>query len=112
MLVVEDDYYQAEDTRRLLAAAGASVIGPFARLGDAIASLERQKPDCAVIDLNLGNGPGFEFARALKQRGVAIVILSGYSESSIPDDLRGVARLEKPASGDAMLKAVGAALAG
>jgi ActR/RegA family two-component response regulator len=96
ILVVEDDYYQATDTKRALERAGARVIGPSARPEEALGLIDRESPDCAVIDLNLGDGPSFVTAYRLVERNIPLLIVSGYDDIALPKDLLGVPRLEKP----------------
>jgi DNA-binding LytR/AlgR family response regulator len=93
VLVVEDQYYQADETRRALEAAGAAVLGPY---GSAAQALQSREPDCAVLDINLGAGADFALARLMATRGVPLVLLTGYDEKSIPNDLRRAAHLRKP----------------
>jgi DNA-binding response OmpR family regulator len=106
ILVVEDDYYQATDTQAAFERAGATVAGPFSTVSAAIIALERTPPDCAVIDINLGDGPEFDLARELSKRGVPTVFVSGYHATMIPADLRGLAHIEKPAELPALVRKV------
>lgn len=96
ILVVEDDYYLATDTARALQGAGAAVLGPFPSETAAEAELDERRPDAAVVDINLGLGPSFRLAQALKARGVPFVFVTGYDQGAIPDSFRDIERLEKP----------------
>lgn len=109
VLVLEDDYYLAQDLRDELEGAGAAVLGPFSSLSDAEARPGGAEPDCAVTDINLGAGPSFEAARALLQRGVPVIFVTGYDVGVIPDDLRRVTCVQKPARPGAVTAAVRAA---
>lgn len=106
ILVVEDDYYQATDAQETLELAGAAVVGPFSTASGAISAIERTAPDCAVIDINLGGGPQFELARALKTRGIPMVFVSGYDVAMMPADLQDITHLEKPAERASLIKAI------
>jgi DNA-binding NtrC family response regulator len=106
VLVVEDDYYLAEETREALEKAGASVLGPCARLEDAQAVLGRAKPDCAVLDLNLGSGPDFGPARAMLEKGIPVLLVTGYDRAVIPSELSHLPFLQKPASPKKLVEAV------
>jgi DNA-binding NarL/FixJ family response regulator len=106
IFVVEDDYYQAVDTRQLLEKAGATVIGPAARPEEALRLIESERPDCAVIDLNLGDGPSFAAVYRLEERNIPLLIVSGYDEIALPNDLLGIPRLEKPVEGPALVDAL------
>jgi DNA-binding response OmpR family regulator len=106
VLVVEDDYYLAHDAQRALEDAGATVLGPCARMGDCMSILECNSPDCAVIDINLGSGPTFEIPAWLRDHGIPFVFLTGYDADVIPADFADVARLEKPIAASQLLEAV------
>lgn len=111
VLVVEDDYYLADDTLRALQAAGARVAGPYARVAESLSRLAGDRIDCGVLDVNLGEGPSFATARALKQRRVPFVFLTGYGRDALPEDFDDVELLEKPVESRALIDAVARACA-
>jgi len=96
VLLVEDDYYLATDEKAALEGAGARVIGPCRDADEASGLAVREIIDCAVVDINLGNGPSFAFARSMRAQGVPFVFVTGYDQAIIPPDLAGAERLEKP----------------
>ncbi|UMY19760.1 response regulator [Methylobacterium organophilum] len=96
ILVVEDEYFIATDTARTLREAGAAVIGPVPSEEAARLWLARERPDAAVLDINLGLGASFTLAGSLKERGIPFVFVTGYDQSVIPAAFGGVERLEKP----------------
>ncbi|WP_292080905.1 response regulator [Mesorhizobium sp.] len=96
VLVVEDDFYLADDTRQMLEDAGAEVLGPVSAADEALSLLEIRKPDCAVVDVNLGAGPSFGLASTLQARGIPFVFLTGYDPDIIPAEFRGAPCLQKP----------------
>jgi PAS domain S-box-containing protein len=96
VLVVEDDYYLATDAARALQGAGAEVLGPFPTEEAARAEVEKRCPDAVVVDINLGAGPSFKLAEALKDRGVPFVFVTGYDQEMIPKEFDHIQRLEKP----------------
>lgn len=96
VLVVEDDFYLASDEKAALESAGARVIGPCRDADEAAGLAVAERIDCAVVDVNLGDGPNFSFARALQQRGVPFVFVTGYDQALIPPELEPAQRLEKP----------------
>src|SRR5690242_12211001 len=51
VLLVEDEYYIADDLRRTLRAVGATVVGPAPTLSIAMDLFDEGNLDCAVIDL-------------------------------------------------------------
>ncbi len=110
VLVVEDDFYLASDAARALRAAGAEVVGPLPRSAPALEALARNGIHAAVVDINLGDGPSFELADALKRHGVPFVFVTGYDEVLIPERLANVTTLLKPADMRAVVQAVAALL--
>jgi len=98
VLVVDDDFYLAEDTRDTLEKVGATVLGPYSQADEALASLEAAPPNCAVLDLNLGSGPDFDVARALKALEIPVVLVTGYDRNMMPADLADTPCLQKPVS--------------
>ncbi len=85
ILVVEDDYFLAEDMRTDLERAGAEVIGPVPRLKQALDLLAQGgRLDGAVLDINLGGEMVYPLADALRERGVPFVFATGYEEKNIP----------------------------
>ncbi|HYW16724.1 MAG TPA: response regulator [Allosphingosinicella sp.] len=106
ILVIEDEFYLAMDIKEALERAGGQVRGPFADAGDGLAELERERPDCAIVDINLGNGPSFEIAEELQRWGVPFLFLTGYDAPAIPPGLADIERLEKPADSGTVVEAV------
>lgn len=97
ILVVEDEFFIAEELRHALEDAGACVLGPVATVDAALAIVHSAEPlDGATLDMTLGQERSYEVARALLARRVPFVILSGYGERGLPDELRGIPRCEKP----------------
>jgi DNA-binding response OmpR family regulator len=109
VLVLEDDYYLADDAKRLLEKAGARVIGPFSRTEAALAAVAQQRPSCALVDINLGGGASFTTAEALRSGGVPIIFVTGYDARAIPSDFRGIPHVEKPVEPRKLLQAVSVA---
>lgn len=108
VLVVEDDYYMANDTAAALRGAGAEVLGPCPNEDAMRDLLEDAVPTHAVLDLNLGGGgPNFDIARLLKEQGVPFVFLTGYDPNVIPPDMANVVRLQKPLPFREIVEAVG-----
>jgi len=97
ILVVEDDYMLADDLRRDLERLGACVVGPAARVSDALRLLGSEGAlDGAVLDVNLGGEKVFPVADALRARGIRFVFSTGYEEWALPDAYKEVPRCEKP----------------
>jgi len=107
VLVIEDEYYIADDVGRELTAAGAEVIGPVSTLATAEDALDEGAFDCAVIDLNLHGESAVPIADRLMALGKSFAIATGYGSGAIPERLDGVPRIEKPFDPPALLELVG-----
>jgi DNA-binding LytR/AlgR family response regulator len=89
-----------------LSAAGAVVLGPTAQIAEAALILDEIAVDCAVVDIDLGNGPSYEVAECLKCRGLPFLFSSGYGETAVPAPYSDVPVLVKPYSEEALAEAV------
>jgi CheY-like chemotaxis protein len=97
VLVVEDEFYLADDLALELTSRGVTVVGPVADVEEALALLESGvEIDAAVLDINLRNVSVFPVAEALQEREVPFVFATGYDRSAIPTQFTSVPRLEKP----------------
>ena len=106
VLVVEDEYFIADDVCDWLKKAGASVVGPLSNASRAVESLRDGGIDVAVIDINLGPGPDFELAAFLTQLRVPFLFATGYGEMAIVAVYANVPRIEKPFNEGQLLSAV------
>ena len=95
-MIVEDDYFIARDLADEFQEAGLSIVGPVPSLSKALAHLEQEQIDGAVLDINLDGEKVYEVADALIERNVPIVFVTGYERPSIPDRYRDVPLWLKP----------------
>lgn len=107
ILVVEDEYYIADDFQRALAEAGATVVGLVATVGMARAAINDGEFDCAVIDLNLHGESALPIADGLIERGKPFAIAMGYGSEAVPERLSHVPRIEKPFDPPAVVHLLG-----
>jgi CheY-like chemotaxis protein len=96
VLVVEDEYFIAAELAQILRDGRCAVVGPVSSIGDALALTDAEAIDCAVLDLNLDGDLAFDLARTLQKRDIAIVIVTGYDRSYIPETLGDVPVFQKP----------------
>ncbi|WP_424813179.1 response regulator [Roseococcus sp. YIM B11640] len=108
VLVLEDDFYLAEDTAGALLGAGAKVVGPFPNEAAAMDAIGQERPSAAVVDINLGSGPSFRTARALQAAGTPFLFVTGYEARDIPAEFEGVVRLQKPVELREVVRAIAA----
>jgi DNA-binding response OmpR family regulator len=97
ILVVEDLLLLAELIRDQLEECGCAVVGPVARLSEAMTLAREEALDGAILDVNLGGRLSFPVAGILRERDVPYVFLTGYDDEELfPDEYRGAPRLGKP----------------
>lgn len=107
ILVVEDDYLLAEETRRQLEASGAQVIGPVPRVDQALSLIDNNEIDAAILDVRLDAETSYPIAATLEARSIPFVFATAFSTEDMPEAYRGFV-VEKPAS----LQAIGQKLFG
>lgn len=105
VLIVEDEFYLADDLRRELAASGADVAGPANTLERARA-LMAGRIDFAVLDVNLRGEMIFPLADELRERGVPFIFTTGYDPEVIPATYQDVERWQKPVASRQLLQAL------
>lgn len=97
ILVVEDEMLIALELKTVLERLGCVVLGPVPTVTRATAALGQDRPDAALLDLNLRGEPATPVAAALRAAKVPFVIVSGYSNGrSREPELQGAPRMEKP----------------
>ena len=107
ILLVEDEYYIADDLRRTLRSVGAVVVGPAPTLSIAMNLVDEGNFDCAVIDLNLQGESAVPLADRLVEQRRSFAIATGYGSTAVPERLKDVPRIEKPFDPPALLRLVG-----
>jgi DNA-binding response OmpR family regulator len=106
VLLVEDEYFIADDFCRALEACGASVVGPVPSLDEALPLAEAESLTCAVLDIDLRGESGLKVAEVLRRRNVPFIYSTGYHGAMVPEALKGAAHLEKPFRVENLLHAV------
>ena len=97
VLVLEDDMLLAMDMEDHLISRGYSVHGPYGRVGEALDAIPGLDIDVAIVDLNLNGEFSFPVIQELRQRGVPVIVCSGYVElPELKTRLQGVPLLAKP----------------
>src|SRR5882762_8097484 len=86
VLIVEDQFIEANNLRLIMKKAGYSVFPIAYSVDDACQIMERQKPEIVLLDIRLqGALTGIDLARSLKKKNIAFVYLSANSDKQILD---------------------------
>ena len=96
VLVVEEEYFLADDLKNELEVRGAKVVGPIGNLGVAEDQVSRDHFDVAVIDVKLGNKLAWSIADELMRETIPFGFVTGYAAEVIPERFRNIVRWEKP----------------
>ncbi|WP_082552545.1 response regulator [Methylobacterium sp. Leaf456] len=104
ILIVEDEYFIAQEMQSAVEEAGGIVIGPFADLKEVVSSGAYAKVDIAVLDINVKGESSFELADKLQWRGVPLCFATGYDADMLPDRFAQSRLMLKPFDGPELVK--------
>ncbi|MFB2550045.1 response regulator [Ensifer soli] len=112
VLVVEDNFIIALEAEDILATLGVDEVVIATSLKQARELMDQRAFDAVLLDVNLGPGTSFDFARHLVERGVPFGFASGYGDGEdFPPELRAVPRISKPFNettlGDLLSRTIG-----
>ena len=96
ILLVEDEMIIAMMLEDLLADLGYDVVGIAARADEALAIIQAQSIDAAILDLNLAGQRSDSVADSLAARDIPFVFSTGYGEQGLKPEYRDRPLLKKP----------------
>lgn len=104
VLVVEDEAVISLVIAEELFSYGYEVAGPFGRAAEALAWLDRNSADLAILDYELKDGSCLPIARELRKRRVPFMVFSaGLPPRKDGDAFDGVPWIGKPSSMETLL---------
>ncbi len=101
VLVVEDDYFLAEQLTSEILESGNSIVGPFADVRAAILCAE--PVDAAILDVKVGEDTSFGIADALRSAEIPFLFVTGYDPHLVPPRFRDTRIYHKPSHAAVML---------
>ena len=96
VLVVEDETLVLMMTEDMLADLGCESVTAAATVDQALALIDTQVFDAAILDMNLNGNSSHPVAEALVARGVPFAYCTGNKGSDMRDDYRDRPVLKKP----------------
>jgi DNA-binding response OmpR family regulator len=111
VLIVEDEPVIALEIQSILSSAGFAIAGCVASVDKALAVLEHEECDAAVLDANLQGESIEAVALVLDQRNTPFCFVSGYGRVYLPAPFQDAPLLSKPFAPDALVQAVSRLLA-
>jgi DNA-binding response OmpR family regulator len=103
VLIVEDEAMIAGLIEVILREAEWSVVGPVATLERALATIERERLDAALLDVRVNGHDAFAVADVLVRRRIPFIFVSGFTRKQMPPRYRDCAYIAKPFTADAIL---------
>ena len=67
---------------------GSEVVGPAAKMDEALRLASQAPLDAAILDVNVGGAVVFPVADVLQQRGIPIIFATGYGAGMLPSRTR------------------------
>ena len=103
VLIVEDEAVIAGLIETILGEAGYSIVGPVATLERALATIERERLDAALLDVRINGHDAFAVADVLMARRIPFIFVSGFTRKHMPPGYRHCAYIAKTFTPDAIL---------
>ena len=92
ILVVEDEAMIAMLVEEMVLDFGSEVVGPAAKMEEALRLASDASLDAAILDVNVGGAVVYPVADLLRARGVPIIFATGYGAGELPSRFRKDAR--------------------
>jgi len=105
VLVVEDNWQVAKALECALKQLEMQVSGPASTTSDAKRLVAAQMPTVAIVDVNLKREMACDLIVELHEKGVHVIVISGYAIPPIPKKKAAVI-LQKPFSAEDLLTAL------
>jgi DNA-binding NarL/FixJ family response regulator len=113
VMIVEDEMLVAMEMESLLADQGCAVVGPAATVDRALVLLAQEKPEAAILDVNLDGTTAAPVAAALKAQGVPFVLATGYGDAQpLQPELKDAPRVDKPVNHGELMRTLAQVIAG
>lgn len=96
VLIVEDEALVGMALEDALGFLGLDVIGVAGTVDEALARIEAETFDGAILDVQLHGKDVLPVAESLERRGIPFVFATGYGRAGIPEKYRDALVLQKP----------------
>ena len=96
ILVLDDELLAALDLAHIIQDLGATVVGPVGTFQDAERLATDTQLDGAILDVKLSGCTSLPLAGQLLDRGISVILATGYGNNMLPGRFAQVPRLSKP----------------
>jgi CheY-like chemotaxis protein len=111
VLIVEDEAIISFLIEDMLRELGCSVVRNVAGIDEALTALDEERPDVAVLDVNLDGVEVYPVAERLRERGVPFVFTTGYGADGLAPAWAHMPVVQKPFRSEMLARALEAVLA-
>jgi PAS domain S-box-containing protein len=102
VLLVEDEALIGMMMKTMLTELGLSVVGPYARMADALSAARNGTFDAAILDVNLDGELAYPIADILIDRNLPFAFITGYDTQSIDARFAQIPTIQKPIARDVL----------
>ncbi|MBP1475873.1 response regulator [Frateuria sp. MAH-13] len=96
ILLVEDEMLVAMLLEDMLSEAGHTIIGPMARIDQAVEAARTETVDLAILDVNVAGEEVYPVAEALAAREIPFAFATGYGAHGLREPWQDRPTLQKP----------------
>lgn len=105
ILIVEDQMLVAMDLEQIIEQANGVVLATANSPREAFAALDRERPDLAILDVNLGDVTSEPIARRLTEEQIPFMFATGYGDGgAIPQAYAETPTVRKPYEASAIVR--------
>jgi PAS domain S-box-containing protein len=108
VLLVEDEALIGMMMKNMLTELGLHVVGPYARMADALSAARDETFDAAILDVNLDGEMAYPIADILIDRNLPFAFVTGYDTQSIDKRFAQIPIIHKPVARDVLQNVFGA----
>lgn len=106
-LIVEDNMIIALDAEQILLDNGIARVFTAVSVADALAIIDAEAVDLALLDVNLGSETSFALVGPLNRKRIPFIFVTGYGEAlGLPEDAGAAESIKKPVADHQMLAAL------
>jgi len=96
ILLVEDEMLVAMLLEDMLSEAGHTIVGPLARVDQAVEAARQEAIDVAILDVNVGGDEVYPVAEVLASRDIPFAFATGYGAHGLREPWQERPTLQKP----------------
>ena len=96
ILVVEDEYFIADEIKQLLKDQGAKTVTISGQMNDAAKQIQKDVFEIALLDINIHGDSVYTLADELQSQQIPFAFVTGYDRKTVPTRFADVPLWEKP----------------